>query len=58
MLLNQMGVGWEANHESAHFTKHPSRLNRDLGRKQWGDEGYAREELVAEIAIAPMRPSA
>ena len=39
-------------HESAHWTKHPSRLNRDLGRKQWGDEGYAREELVAEIASA------
>lgn len=39
-------------HESAHWTKHPCRLNRDLGRKQWGDEGYAREELVAEIASA------
>jgi antirestriction protein ArdC len=42
-------------HESAHWTKHPSRLDRDLGRKQWGDEGYAREELVAEIAALPMR---
>jgi antirestriction protein ArdC len=39
-------------HESTHWTKHPSRLNRDLGRKQWGDEGYAREELVAEMASA------
>jgi antirestriction protein ArdC len=28
-------------HESAHWTKHPSRLDRDMGRKQWGDEGYA-----------------
>ena len=39
-------------HELTHWTKHPSRLNRDLGRKQWGDEGYAREELVAEMGAA------
>ena len=39
-------------HESAHWTKHPSRLDRDFGRKQWGDEGYAREELVAELTSA------
>lgn len=36
-------------HEVVHWTKHPNRLNRDFGRKQWGDEGYAKEELVAEI---------
>ncbi|WP_420864597.1 zincin-like metallopeptidase domain-containing protein [Roseivivax marinus] len=29
-----------------HWTKHKSRLDRDFGRKRWGDEGYAREELV------------
>lgn len=39
-------------HESAHWTKHPSRLDREFGRKQWGDEGYAREELVAEHSSA------
>ena len=39
-------------HETAHWTKHPSRLARDFGRKAWGDEGYAREELVAELAAA------
>ena len=39
-------------HESAHWTKHASRLDRDFGRKAWGDEGYAREELVAELASA------
>jgi antirestriction protein ArdC len=39
-------------HECAHWTKHRSRLDRDFGRKQWGDEGYAREELVAELASA------
>ena len=39
-------------HELAHWTKHPSRLARDLGRKSWGDAGYAAEELVAEISSA------
>jgi predicted nucleotidyltransferase component of viral defense system len=29
-----------------HWTKHESRLQRDFGRKHFGDEGYAREELV------------
>jgi len=36
-------------HEITHWTKHPKRLNRDFGRKQYGDEGYAKEELVAEL---------
>ncbi|WP_138477118.1 ArdC family protein [Dyadobacter bucti] len=36
-------------HELTHWTKHPKRLNRDLGRKHYGDEGYAEEELVAEL---------
>lgn len=39
-------------HEMTHWTKHPKRLNRDFDQKTWGDEGYAREELVAEIAAA------
>lgn len=39
-------------HELTHWTKHPKRLDRDFGRKQWGDEGYAREELVAELGAA------
>jgi len=39
-------------HESAHWTKHPARLDRSFNRKAWGDEGYAREELVAELASA------
>ena len=29
-----------------------ARLARDFGRKTWGDEGYAREELVAELGSA------
>src|SRR6185437_11488275 len=39
-------------HELTHWTKHPARLARDFGRKAFGDEGYAREELVAEIGAA------
>ncbi len=39
-------------HECTHFTKHPSRLARDFGRKTWGDAGYAEEELVAELGAA------
>jgi len=40
------------SHETTHWTRHPSRLDRDLGRKKWGDEGYAMEELVAELGSA------
>jgi antirestriction protein ArdC len=39
-------------HELTHWTKHPKRLDRDFGRKKWGDEGYAKEELVAELGAA------
>jgi antirestriction protein ArdC len=39
-------------HELTHWTKHDSRLARNLGGKKFGDEGYAREELVAEIGAA------
>lgn len=39
-------------HETVHWTRHKSRLNREFGRKRWGDEGYAMEELVAELGSA------
>ena len=39
-------------HETTHWTRHPSRLDRDFGRKRLGDEGYAMEELVAELGSA------
>jgi Zincin-like metallopeptidase len=35
-----------------HWTRHPSRLAREFGRKRFGDEGYAMEELVAELGAA------
>jgi antirestriction protein ArdC len=39
-------------HELTHWTRHPSRLDREFGRKRFGDEGYAMEELVAELGAA------
>ena len=39
-------------HETVHWTRHKSRLDRDFGRKRYGDEGYAIEELVAELGSA------
>jgi antirestriction protein ArdC len=39
-------------HECVHWTRHPSRLDRDFGRERWGDAGYAREELVAELGAS------
>jgi antirestriction protein ArdC len=39
-------------HELTHWTRHPSRLAREFGRKRWGDEGHSMEELVAEMGAA------
>ncbi len=39
-------------HEMTHWTRHPTRLDRDFGRQRFGDPGYAREELVAELGAA------
>ena len=36
-------------HEETHWTSYKTRLDRDLGRKRFGDEGCAMEELVAEL---------
>jgi antirestriction protein ArdC/phage/plasmid primase-like uncharacterized protein len=38
-----------AMHELGHWTGHPSRLDRDLSNP-FGSEGYAKEELRAEIS--------
>lgn len=38
-------------HEHAHWTGHPSRLNRDLSGR-FGGEAYAGEELIAELTAA------
>lgn len=39
-------------HECTHWTRHASRLDREFGRERFGDAGYAREELVAELGAA------
>ena len=49
---NVEGYYATAAHEITHWTRHKSRLDRDLGRKRFGDAGYAMEELVAEIGAA------
>lgn len=38
-------------HELVHWTSHPSRLDRTLG-KRFGDDAYAAEELIAELGAA------
>ena len=43
--------GATAAHELAHWTGHPTRLNRDLANR-FGSDAYAAEELVAELASA------
>jgi len=39
-------------HETTHWTRHPSRLDRSFAQKRFGDDGYATEELVAELGSA------
>jgi antirestriction protein ArdC len=39
-------------HECAHSSRAENRLNRDFGQNRFGDQGYALEELVAELASA------
>jgi len=39
-------------HEQTHHSGHKSRLARDFGSKRYGSQGYAMEELVAELGAA------
>jgi antirestriction protein ArdC len=39
-------------HETCHWTKAETRLARDFGAARFGDEGYAMEELTAELGAA------
>ena len=41
-----------ALHELTHWTRHKDRLDRSFDQKRFGDHGYAREELVAELGSA------
>src|ERR1700738_5677890 len=39
-------------HEYTHWTGNKTRLDRDFGGHRFGSEGYAVEELVAELGAA------
>jgi len=39
------------SHETGHYTSHPSRCDRQLG-KRFGDDAYSAEELIAELSSA------
>jgi antirestriction protein ArdC len=39
-------------HECIHWTGSKTRLDRDFGGHRFGSEGYAVEELVAELGVA------
>jgi len=50
--FNDLGEFYSTSyHELAHSTGHESRLNR-IKHDQFGDHGYSKEELVAEISAA------
>lgn len=39
-------------HEFVHWTSHKTRLDRNFNSRGFGSEGYAKEELVAELGAA------
>jgi antirestriction protein ArdC len=41
-------------HEMTHWTRHKSRLDRNFGRKRFGDAGYAMEELGSAFLSADL----
>jgi antirestriction protein ArdC len=50
-FLSTEGFSSTLAHEAAHWTSHPTRLNRELG-KRFGDKAYGLEELIAETSAA------
>jgi antirestriction protein ArdC len=48
-LKNKESYDSAALHELTHWAKSKHRLDRDFSAKRFGDHGYAREELVAEL---------
>jgi antirestriction protein ArdC len=46
------GAYTTAFHELAHWTGHPSRLDRESLGERFGSHAYAAEELIAELAAA------
>ena len=50
-FAEQSGYYSTCLHELCHWTGHPSRLDRQLGRR-FGPEAYAAEELIAELGAS------
>lgn len=50
-FFEEAGLASVLLHEAAHWTGHPTRLAREFGQR-FGDQAYAFEELVAELAAA------
>jgi antirestriction protein ArdC len=50
-FFEDAGLATVLLHEAAHWTGHPTRLAREFGQR-FGDQAYAFEELVAELAAA------
>ena len=40
-------------HELTHWTRHETRLNREFGRKRWGDTGYTRPRSSSQNLAPP-----
>jgi antirestriction protein ArdC len=51
MFTDEPGFYGTVLHELAHWSGHPTRLNRQFG-KRFGDAAYAMEELLAELTAA------
>ena len=47
-----LGYYATAIHEITHWTRRPDCLDRNFGQKRFGDNGYAIEELTAELGSA------
>ena len=52
VFFNAQSYNATLAHESTHWTRRPARLDRSFDRKRFGDEGYAKEELVAELGVS------
>jgi hypothetical protein len=42
-------------HELMHWTKHTSRLDREFGRKRWGNEGVPWKSLSPSLPREPSK---
>jgi antirestriction protein ArdC len=50
--FSQVAIYATLSHECTHWTGSKTQLDRDFGGHRFGSEGYAVEELVAELGAA------